>query len=131
KDPVTGTSMRHVSDIGCVCTDGGGDLIAPLFKVDDQGNWVTCPFEMRKLGALGDRMAAHVGITMDQIVQASRIRGFLKKMQAAEWQRTGDPRTVSVKVTRAINRLPVDYASPPDPIELRESALSKIREGAG
>jgi len=131
KDPATGISTRHVSEIGCVCTEGGGDLIAPLFKVDDQGNWVTCPFEMRKLGALGDRMAAHVGIPMDRIVQASRTRGFLKKMQAAEWQRTGDGRTVSVKVTRAINRLPVDYASPPDPIALRESALSKIWEGVG
>jgi hypothetical protein len=68
---------------------------------------------------------------MDRIVQASRTRGFLKKMQAAEWQRTGDNRTVSVKVTRAINRLPVDYASPPDPVALRESALSKIWEGVG
>jgi archaeal flagellar protein FlaI len=131
KDPASGTSRRHVSEIGCVCTEGGSDLIAPLFKVDDQGNWVTCPFEMRRLGALGDRMAAHVGIEMGRILQASRTRGFLKKMQAAEWQRTGDDRTVSVKMTRAMNRIPVDYASPPDPIELREAALSKIREGAG
>ena len=131
KDPATGTSRRQVSEIGCVCAEGGGDLIAPLFKIDDKGNWVTCPFEMRRLGALGDRMAAHVGIEIGRIVQASRTRGFLKKMQAVEWLRTGDDRMVSVKMTRAMNRIPIDCASPPDPIELREAALSKMREGAG
>ena len=131
KEPATGTSRRRVSEIGCVCPDAGEDRIAPLFGVDAQGNWVTSVSGIRRIGALGDRMAALVGIPPDRILQASRIKGFLKKVQAAEWRRTGDARALSVRATRAVNRLPIDYSAPPAPDELRRLCLLKTREGAG
>ena len=121
-DPASGTARRCLSELSLI-DEEGSSAIRPIFKADEGGNCAAFPSELSRAKGLGEKIAAHIGIEAGQILLASRIRGFMKQVQTAEWRRTGDDRAISVKATRMVNAIPVDYGSAPDPAELKAAVV--------
>ena len=124
KDPVSGVSVRAISEIDRVSEAGEFE---PLFKVDDSCELRTGLRASDRLGALGEKICTQFAIDEHRILMLSRTKGFLKRVQALEWIRTGDDRMLSVRATRAVNGIPIDARESPDLCSLREEALSAIR----
>ena len=122
-DPATGTARRCLSELSLVDPEGG---MKAVFKTDEEGHCGTFPESLMGAKGLGERLAAHIGIGADKIILASRIRGFMKQVQAAEWMRAGDERLISVKATRAVNGIAVDYGSVPDPARLKAAVVETL-----
>jgi flagellar protein FlaI len=125
-DPASGTARRCVYEISLIEGEGGGSAIVPIFKTDEEGGCGTFPERLSEAKGLGERLASHMGIEPAHILTASRIRGFMKQVQSAEWRRTGDDRALSVRATRLVNGTPVDYRSAPDPAELKAAVLERM-----
>lgn len=125
-DPASGTARRCLSELSFVDCNGGGAATRPVFRTDENGHCGTFPENFSGTKGLGERLSAHIGIEPGQILLASRIRGFMKQVQTAEWLRTGDERAISIKATRAVNGLAIDYRSAPDPAELKAAVTERL-----
>jgi len=125
-DPASGTAIRCLSELSFIDGEGGGSAIKPVFKTDESGHCGTFPENFNGGKGLGERLSAHIAIDPKQILLASRIRGFMKQVQTAEWFRTGDERAISIKATRAVNGMSVDYRSIPDPAELKAAVVERL-----
>lgn len=123
-----GQSKRCVSEISCVDVEGGGLPLRPIFKADENGHCGAFLCEMKETRGIAGKIADNLGIARERILTASRIRGFMKQVQTAEWRRTGDDRVLSVKATRAVNGIPVDYNSAPDPSQLKAAVTERLGE---
>lgn len=128
KDLAAGTACRRVSEISFIDGEDGRSAIRPVFKTDEAGETATYLRNMCGMRGLGEKLSSQLGIPQDKIMLASRVRGFLKQVQTAEWVRTGDERLLSVKATRAVNSIPVDLCSNPDPAELKRLVLERLEE---
>lgn len=124
KDPISGVSVRSVSEIDLVSEAGNCE---PLFKADDTNVLMTRLRASTRLGALGEKICSHFGIDERRILMLARIRGFMKRVQALEFARMRDDRMLSVRATRAVNGIQIDPRVSPEPAQLRESVLSAIR----
>jgi len=127
-DPASGPSRRCVSELSFIDSDEGRSVVRPVFKIDDTGNCGTFLGSIPDIKGLGGKLADNIGIDRGRILTASRIRGFMKQTQTAEWRRTGDDRILSVKATRAVNGIPVDYKAAPDPAELKAAVTGRLEE---
>ncbi|MDH4123686.1 MAG: hypothetical protein OEV21_06360, partial [Thermoplasmata archaeon] len=58
---------------------------------------------------------------------ASRIRGFMKKVQAGESQRKNDETIIGVTATLALNDIRMSYRDEPDWGSLKDLVIGSIR----
>lgn len=125
-DPASGSARRCLSELSLVESGEAASLMRPLFKTDENGHCSTFQSNLSGTKGLGEKLSAHLGIDPGHILMASRVRGFMKQVQTAEWLRTGDDRAISVRATRLVNGIPVDYSSAPDPAALKSAVAEKL-----
>ena len=123
-DPMTGLSRRYVSEI---CLVSGNDEPKALFKEDDDGFLKTCPDGFQRMENLGRKISSNFDIDEDAILRASRIRGFMKKVQAGESQRKNDETIIGVTATLALNDIRMSYRDEPDWGSLKDLVIGSIR----
>jgi len=124
KDACSGLSVRSVSEIDII---SGMSECVPAFRLDETDILRTYLEPNTSLGALADKICSQFEVPKEKILALARMRGFLKRVQALEWLRTRDDRVLSMRATRAINSISLDFRESPDLNSLKEEALNAIR----
>lgn len=121
-------SERFVSEISVVANMHDDRSLTRLFSTDHFGNIQTHVNQFKDLESIGHKFESYLGIDNEHALAACRIRGYLKKIQASEWERTGNDDIVSISAIKKLNNLQIDYSEEIDFTSLKEMILDVLRE---
>jgi len=131
KDPNTGGYSRFVSEI-CAFDGKSGEFdLRPIFKFDESGLSLKPEFGLEDVGRIQAKFSSYLGIGQEDLLKASRLRGFIRLLQSNEYLRRSDDRIVSVSMTRILNKISIHEMMTLGLEELKARVLSIVNREVG
>lgn len=129
KDRLTGGYLRHVSEICSFVKDDDRFVLKPIFRFDDSGKSKIGTGKLEDFGRLQAKFSSYLGLAPNEMLRASRVRGFVKLLQANEYLKHGMDWIIDVFTTRSLNKIPVSEILYIEPDELKQRVINVIHGG--
>lgn len=129
KDLKTGGYNRFVSEICSFVKIGDQFVLRPIFKFDESGKSQMQALKQEDIGRIQTKFTSYLGISPEDLLRASRIRGFIKFLQSNEYLRRPEDRIVDISTTRTLNKIPVSEILTMELDQLKRKVMDIIHGG--